>query len=85
MEIVGSTGLVSVAWFPILLIVVLVLAVVTKSLLANLGLVLVGVLGLEIMQNLYGVEETVRYGLIALMVCLMAFAVFQMITKVEHI
>lgn len=85
MEVVGTDGVISVAWFVVLVVIALVLAVVTKSLLANLGLVVVGILGLDIFQNLSGQSDVVRYGLIGVMICLMAFAVLQMVTRVEHI
>lgn len=85
MEIVGASGIISVPWFVALLATVFVLAVVSKSMLANVGLILVCGLGIDFGWDLSGVGQGVSVAVVIMMFCLIGFALFQMLGRTETI
>ena len=79
MEIVSN-------WYVVLLVGVLIGAVFSKSLIMNLGLIFVCVLGMTLAMELgEGVSDVLRYGLMVLYVCLLGFGCVQIATRVERI
>lgn len=83
MEIVGASGIMSVPWFVVLLATVFLVAVVSKSMLANVGLILVCGLGIDFGWNLSGVGQGVSVAVVIMMFCLIGFALFQMVGRCE--
>lgn len=85
MTVVGPEGLLTVGWFLLLWVLVLVVSIISKSLLANIALTIVSVLGVDFARHLAGTTETVRNTLAAVFILCIALAVFQMLFKVERI
>lgn len=85
MEIVGASGVIPVPWFVVLLAMVFVVAVVSKSMLANIGLILLCGLGIDFGWNLSGVGQGVSAAVVIMMFCLIGFALFQMLGRTESL
>lgn len=74
-----------VTWFIGLFLIALFIAIVSKSLIANLALIITAVLGAHFAGQLYGVTPTIQLTFTVIFYCVIAFALFQMIAKVEHL
>lgn len=85
MSITTATGTVVVPWFVALVATVLVIAIVSKSMLANIALIATAVLGIDFSTRLEEGTTTFSYFFLAIMVCLIAFALFQMVGRTESI
>lgn len=72
-------------WFIPLLIGALVLAIISKSLVANIGLLVLAAVGVFMARTMDDVPSLVQYGLLAMFITLIAFSVTQMIWKVERV
>lgn len=71
-------------WFLVLFFVVLLVAVFSKSILAYFALIGMCVLGWHFSMNMsYTVD--IRYGVGIIFMCCIAFSVFQMLFRAEHI
>ena len=71
-------------WFVLLFVGGLVAAVFTRSLLLNLAVVLVSVLGINLARNL-DASDTVVYGLIVMFVLVIVFCLMQLLRKVDKV
>lgn len=85
MSIVTSSGTLAVPWYPILLCMVLIIAIFSRSMLANIGLIIVAVLGVDFGYRLSGVGSTFSMAMVVCMFCLIGFALFQMIGAAREI
>lgn len=85
MTIIGPDGLISVTWFLVLWVLVLVVALLSRSLIANLALIFVCALGWQFGSQLAGVSHTVRMAVSGIFIACLALAIFQTLFKVEHI
>lgn len=85
MEIVGSLGVIPVPWFAALLAIVFMVAVVSKSMLANIGLILLCGLGIDYGWRLSGVGQGLSVAVVIMMFCLIGFALFQMLGRTESL
>ena len=72
-------------WFTLLFVGVLIAAVFSKSLILNLALIFVSVLGWVLAMELADVSDMIMYGLVVLFVSVMGFAVIQIGTRIERI
>jgi len=83
MTIVTSSGTLAVPWYPVLLCMVLIIAIFSRSMLANIGLIIVAILGVDFGYRLSGVGSTLSMAMVVSMFCLIGFAIFQMLSRVE--
>lgn len=83
MEIVGASGVIPVPWFVALLGTMFLLAVMSKSMLANIGLILTAGLGIDYGWRLSGVGQGMSLAVVICMFCLIGFALFQMLGRTE--
>lgn len=85
MEIVGASGVIPIPWFAALLAIVFVVAVVSKSMLANIGLILVAGLGVDFGWRLSGVGQGINVTIVICMFCLIGFGLFQILGRTQTI
>ena len=72
-------------WFIVIWVGVLVIAVVSRSLLANIGLIMVSVAGAVLCQDIEGITETIRYYVIAAFLGVSLFGMLQIVFKVRQL
>ena len=85
MTILTSSGTLAVPWYPVLLCMVLLIAIFSRSMLANVALIIVAILGVEFGYRLSGVGSTLSMAMVVSMFCLIGFALFQMIAAAREI
>lgn len=83
MSVIGVSGIHDYGWFAVLLVVLVVVAILTKSFLANLALIFACVLGVNFGMRLADVGNDIRYAVVVMMFCLIGFAIIQLLTRVE--
>lgn len=81
----GELG--SVGWFIVLWGGVLVLAIFSKSLIMNIGVIFASVFGFYLSLGLTGegINEGLRYGIGIVFLLVGGFSVFQILTRVQRI
>lgn len=85
MEVVGATGVISVPWFVALLGTMFLVAVMSKSMLANVGLIITAGLGIDYGWRLSGVGQGMSLAVVICMFCLIGFALFQILGRSESL
>jgi hypothetical protein len=69
-------------WFIAIWLLVLGVAVFSKSMIANIALILACVLGFQLAVDM-ATADTIRWGVAAIFVCGIGFAGLQLVTKVD--
>lgn len=85
MEVVILGQTISVTWFILLFVLMLMVAIFSKSLLCNLGFIICCVLGIYFALRLNDASSLVQYGFVTVFCLFIGFSFQQMLTKVERI
>ena len=77
----------SITWFIVLWAGILVIAIFSKSLIMNIGLIFASVFGYYLSFGLTGegLSESLKYGIAVMFLCVVGFSIFQILTRVKRI
>lgn len=85
MNVLISGTVYDMTWFIGLFVLALAIAVLSKSLIANIGLIICCVVGFSFASTLAGVPNEVRIGVAVIYILVLVFSVSQMLTRVESL
>lgn len=85
MEVLISDQVISVNWYIALFCIALVVAIISKSMLANVTFIMVCALGIFFAFRLDGASDTIQLSFVAVFLAFIGFSLQQLLTRVENL